>query len=484
MKRSKQNLSHYRMHTLDMGQLVPIACVPVLPGDTIQHSTSALIRLAPLNTPVMHPVAARIHHFFVPNRLTWPESENGGWEQFITGGPDGMNDQTVPFIGTRDNANTWLHYLGVPVTTLPGINVNALPLRAANMIYNEYYRDQDLVDARELDDWTIPNIAWEKDYFTTARPWAQKGPNVSLPIGENAPVFGVGVNDTTALEVQGFSNGMPDADNTHVFDTVGPDATYKEGSAVGNLFADLSSNNMININEFRAGFAIQRYQEARARYGSRFTEYLRYLGITPSDARLQRPEYLGGGSTRLSFSEVLQTAPGEADEAGVGDLYGHGIAGLRSNAYRKFFEEHGFIISMLSVRPKAIYQNGVHREFLKTTKEDYFQKELANLGQQEVLLGELYLDQADYEDTFGFQDRYDEYRTHPSWIGNDFRQLLNSWHLGRDLDGSVTLNEDFINCVPSKRIFQVEANDSLWCMINHKVVARRLVPKRAYPRIL
>lgn len=485
MKRAKHNLSHYRMHTLDMGEFVPIACVPVLPGDTVQHSSSALVRVAPLNTPVMHPVAVRMHHFFVPNRIVWPESENGGWEQFITGGPDGNNQESPPTVKAPQAPKNLLHYLGVPVDPEGTRDVNGLALRATNLIWNEYYRDQDIESERPLESTSVPKIAWEKDYFTTARPWASKGPEITLPIGQYAPVL---ADADLATPGELVSMGGTDG-NQWGMQQSGPGIDWSGGVNPSDpsdlhMVADLGAGSQININDFRAGFALQRYQEARARYGSRFTEYLRYLGITPSDARLQRPEYLGGGSTRLSFSEVLQTTPGAEGEVGVGDLYGHGIAGIRSNAYRKFFEEHGYIITVLSVRPKAIYENGCHREFLKTTKEDYFQKELANLGQQDVLMGELFLAQEDYRSTFGFQDRYDEYRQHWSFVGNDFRSVLNSWHLARDLDANVALNQDFIRCDPSKRIYQVETGDSLWAMINHKVVARRLVSKRAYPRIL
>ena len=199
------------------------------------------------------------------------------------------------------------------------------------------------------------------------------------------------------------------------------------------LEADLTTASSPSINDWRAAFAIQRYQEARARYGSRFVEYLRYCGVRPSDARLQRAEYIAGGTARINFSEVLQTGSGtrgtDPDTLGVGDMYGHGIAGVRSNRYRKFFEEHGYVVSFLSIRPKAIYVNGVPREFLKRTKEDYFQKELASLGQQEVFAQELHGGSVPGT-VFGFEDRYEEYRRHPSGVSQDFETILNSFHMG------------------------------------------------------
>ena len=483
MKRSKQTLSHYRMHTCDMGELIPIQCVPVLPGDTMQGNQSILIRVSPLNTPVMHPVTVRAHTWYVPNRVVWPESEGGGWEQFITGGPLGTDSQEPPREFATNDKKAVHTFLGVPPGTL-GV-YNTLSLRAYNQIWNSRYRDQDLATERAVNENALANIAWEKDDLTTARPWTQKGAAVSIPIGDTAPI-------QTAAPVGGkpsvwstFENEQHLMDASAVSSHVELDSVPDAGKLTA-LEADLSNASTVDINEFRAGFALQRYQEARARYGSRFVEYLRYLGIRPSDARLQEPEYISGGTARLNFSEVLQTSPNDpgTDQNGIGDLYGHGIAGLRTPKFRKFFEEHGYLITLLSVRPKAVYMNGCDREFLKRNKEDFFQRELANLGQQEVWNGQVFHNQPNYLQAFGYQDRYDEYRKHPSQVGQDFRDTLNSWHLARELDVNATLNESFIECNPSKRIFQVETNDVLWVMSNNHLVARRQVPKRANPRII
>lgn len=480
MKRYKHTLSHYRMVTANMGELFPVQCVPVLPGDTMQGSTSALIRVSPMNTPVMHPVNVRCHSFFVPNRLVFP-----GWEDFITGGNDGQGEgETIPVGPMSPLKKDARCYLGMP--PVDGLSVNNMPLLAFRKIFNEYYRDQDLVP-----EWTtgqtIPKIAWEKDYFTTARPFTQRGPDVSLPIfGETPRVM----TDQTSGNNATLSNGQGGAFSLHA-NALDQPITYQTTAGLGNMYVEPDAA-QISINDFRAGFALQRYQEARARYGARFTEYLRYLGITPSDARLQRPEFLGGGTTRLSFSEVLQTAPtsgrdeGGIEGTGVGDLYGHGIAGLSTGKWRRFFEEHGYVITLMSIRPKAVYLNGVPREFLKTTKEDYFQRELANLGQQEVWNNEVSADPDSGAEVFGYQDRYHEYRSHPSQIGQDFRDTLNSFHLGRDIPAGQALNQNFVECDPSRRIFQITdpTIDTLWCMVNNHLVARRMVPKVAKPRIL
>ena len=404
-----------------------------------------------------------------------------GWEDFITGGNDGLGEGTsIPTFQTTAEKKTISAYCGI--APIGGVDASELPIRAFNKIYNQRYRDQDLLAERPETNNQIPFCAWEKDYFTTARPFTQRGPDVSLPIGgEIRTDVGVegGISIWSTLQ-----NGYRFMESNDVTNRV--QLTNDAAQDVANMYL---AETDVSVNEFRAAFAIQRYQEARARYGARFTEYLRYCGITPSDARLQEPEFLGGGTARLNFSEVLQTAPTDAtggpEEAqGIGDLFGHGIAGVRSRPYRKFFEEHGYVMTLCSIRPKAIYMNGTHREFLKTTKEDFFQKELSNLGQQEVYQAELYSENE--RDVFGFQDRYHEYRSHPSNVVGDFRDLLNSWHLARELQADVTLNGDFINCDPSDRIFQVgnDVADTCWVMANHHIVARRMVPKRANPRII
>ena len=490
MKRWKHTLSNYRMVTGNMGELMPINCVPVLPGDTFRGSTDVLIRCSPLNTPVMHPVKVRVHHWFVPNRIIWD-----GWEDFITGGNDGLGEgQTIPQATLGAGKKTVTAYLGMS-NTGAGKNYNALALFGFNKIYNQRYRDQDLVPERAEGDDTLPRVAWEKDYASTARPWTQRGPEVTLPLGATAPV----IPDTGTDLQPSFTAAGSDVGPLIKESSNHPNSIIHAGASTGNmqwenpkLIADLANAEAPAVNDFRAAFALQRYQEARARYGARFVEYLRYLQINPSDARLQEPEYLGGGETRLSFSEVLQTSPTpdrseppDRQGIGVGDMFGHGIAGAKTATYQKFFEEHGYVFTLLSVRPKALYVNAMPKEFLKTTKEDYFQKELANLGQQEVYAEELHAGSTPGT-VFGFQDRYHEYRTHPSMISQDFLDTLNAYHIGRDLAPDPVLNQAFVDCVPPDRIFQVgEATaDTLWVMANNHIVARRMVPKRANPRII
>lgn len=498
MKRSKHSLSHYKLFSCDMGKLVPVNVLEVLPGDSMQISSAALVRVSPLVSPVMHPVVVRFHHWFVPHRLVW-----SGWEDFITGGPDGLGGASgaYPVInsgGTGFGSGSLLDYMGIP-PSVPNTDVSAMPVRSYNLIFNEFYRDQDLVTKVAQDQTSVLNCAWEKDYFTSARPWSQKGPEVSLPVGGTAPVSGT---------VSVLGGGSPTFDIGGSIVGLGQDvggqniAKYTQGSNAGtavwsnpalsathSLSADLGLASSVKVNEVRRAFALQRYQEARAQYGSRYTEYLRYLGVRSSDARLQRPEYLGGGKQVISFSEVVRTgsesAPADPGVGAIGELKGHGIAAMRSRRFRRFFEEHGHVITIMSVRPRTIYEQGIERGWSRRTKEDYWQKELELIGQQEILNKEVYADgSATDSEVFGYQDRYSEYRHVQSQVAAEFRSLLDYWHMARIFGSRPTLNGAFVTCDPTKRIHAEQTQNSLWCMVNNSIHARRMVGRKTIGRIV
>lgn len=485
MKRNKFSLSHYKLLTMDMGELIPITWFEALPGDSIQHATSALIRVSPLLSPVMHPVRVRLHHWFVPLRLIWDD-----FEDFITGGPDGDDSTQVPyFYNTTINEGTLHDYLGIPPHAY-GVNDwwSALPARAYNLIYNDHYRDQDLCSevalstASGVDATTsiaIQKVAWEKDYFTTARPWQQKGTGVTIPLGTTAPVVSSGdgipqFDDTSGGSVRTLKmkSSTVSADWSAAGAHTNLDAVWSNPK----LQADLSSATGIDIADLRLALSIQRYQEARAKYGSRYVEYLRYLGVRSSDARLQSAEYLGGGRQIIQFSEVLQTAEGVAP---VASMKGHGIAALRSNRYRRFFEEHGIVMTLMSVVPKSIYSSAIHRGWNRDVKEDYFQRELQFIGEQEVPYREIQHNHTTPDDLFGYQARYDEYRYMPSSIAGEFRTSLNHWHYARIFGSDVALNNTFVEATPTKRVNASSGTDCLYVMANHSIQARRMLSRRA-----
>lgn len=485
MKRGKFNLSHYVLGTGFMGRLYPVGNVEVMPGDTFRHQTSVLLRLTPLAAPVMHPVQVRLHHFFVPYRLVWET-----WEDFITGesaSQPPVEDSSTALDTAQGSITDWL---GIP--SVDNLEYNTLHQRAVKLVWNEFYRDQDLQTELDITSdnsgRTCPYVCWEKDYFTSARPWAQKGDEITLPLGTEAPVLGIGsrtqsysysnenVYETGASGTRQYASSLHPGTNESIEED-------PNNSGYPYIRADLTSATAASVAEIRRAFALQRYNEARARYGSRYVEYLRAaFGVQSSDGRLSRPEYLGGGKQTISFSEVLSTN----DQGTLGAFGGHGIAALRSNAYMRFFEEHGVVLSLLSVRPKAMYNDGLPRKFSKSEKEDYYQKELAFIGQQEVLNKEVYADPSDGQDddTFGYQDRYAEYRSEPSRVTTGFRSTYDDWHLGRVFASRPALNSTFVQCAPTVRVFQDQVNPPLLIMANHKIGARRRVPASTAARVI
>lgn len=488
MKRSKFSLSNYKNFTADLGGLIPCGLLEVLPGDSIQQATTALVRTQPLLAPVMHPVTVRIQHYFVPHRLVWDD-----WETFITGGPDGMDASvfpTVSFAAGGPEIGSLADYLGIPTDNVGTLEASALPFRGYAMIWNEHIRDQDLqtplvIDTSSGPDTTtsvlLQNDNWEKDYLVSARPWEQKGPAITIPLGTSAPVLGLGVSganvasSTIKYESSGsIPSGTRGWGPTDIFleDFDNSAGTAGTGNHRPNVRADLTDASAVTVNILREAMALQRYEEARARYGSRYVEYLRYLGVRSGDARLQRPEYLGGGQQNIQFSEVLQTAEGTDP---VGDLKGHGLAGMRSNRWRRFFEEHGYVFSFMSVKPKTMYSQGLARHWNRRTKEDFFQKELQHIGQQEILNKEVYASHTSPNGVFGYGDRYDEYRRQLSTIAGEFRTTLDFWHLARTFTSDPALNASFVKAVPTDRIFAVPSTHDLLIQAKHSIQARRIV---------
>jgi len=494
MKRSKHSLSHYHNTTFNQGQLLPVGCVEVLPGDTFRHSTAALLRVSPLASPVMHPVHVSVHSWYVPSRVLWD-----GFEDFITGVDTATPLPSITVTSGDADAVALARSLGVGYGSTT-IDLNSLPFRAYNLIWNEFYRDQDLDtaltvpvgDSDDVANYAIQNVSWEKDYFTTARANPQQGADtevVSLTLsGGNAPVTGIGVN-TTPLGGGPFGSiRETDASSTtsyaNAWNSGAANSMYIEedpsNSGYPNVRVDLSSaaiTGSMNINDWRTSMALQRIREHRNRFGSRYRDMLAFLGVRSSDGRLQRPEYLGGGRQTIAFSEVLSTA--DSGTADVGSLFGHGIAALRTRPYRRFFEEHGYVLTLANVRPKTIYQTQVPRMFLRSEYSDFWQKEFEMLGEQAVTNAEIYSDASSPSDVFGYVPRFDDYRFQPSYVSGEFRDTLDSWSMARQFSSQPVLNASFVNADPTDRIYLSTATDQLYAMFSHKIVARRLVARKA-----
>lgn len=488
MRRNPVNLSHYKLATMNMGQLVPIGLTEVLPGDTFNHRSDIMVRCNPMVAPPIHPVGAKVMHFFVPHRLVWDD-----WEDFITGGPDGNSAPTFPTISTGGGfaVGSLADHLGVP-PLVASRDVSALPFRGYSLIWNKYIRDQDLDTELVIDTTSGPDtttntsmqyVRWAKDYFTTARPWEQKGPQITIPVGTTAPVVADGpfMLDGGSGQSVGFAAVTT---NQTAFYTPVPNATTSAAQEyMSGLEVDLAAAAGVSVPDFRLALALQTYEEARAMYGSEYVDYLNYLGVRSSDARLQRPEYLGGGSQLLQFSEVLGTV--NNDDTDVGQLGGHGITAMKSNAYTRFFEEHGYVFSFLVVQPKSIYSNGLPRTWNRRTKYDFWQKETQHIGQQEILNKELYLAAASPDGVFGYSDRYREYREQPSYIAGEMRTTLNYWNFARIFSSAPALNSAFVSMadVP-ERPFADQASDVLIVMAKHKLRARRIIDSNATPRVI
>lgn len=492
MKRHKHSLSHYKLTSCSMGMLIPTTWFTVIPGDTVQMSTSVLTRVSPLKYPVMHPLRARVLHVYCPMRLLWED-----WEEFRTGfDKDGAaSTKTFPTIAlTNPTANTLSDYLGIPPGTY-SVTVNALPYRMYSLVYNELMRDQQLQAALTIDltdggdsttNTALKTINWERDYFTLARTSEQLGSEVTLPLGTTAPILGddtqyvhwANADDSDHAMFRAASSTNIESDST----TSGTarSIAFKTGTVAG-LTADLTNATAASINDLREAFALQKYAEARNRYGARYVEFLRYLGIKSSDGRLDRPEVLGSGQATIQFSEAMQTGPTTdgTGKTGVGILAGHGIGAMRSNRFRRFFEEDGIVMSFLSYRPRTMYGNGIHKEWLKTTKEEFWNKELQDIGAQAIQNNETYYGHSSPTGTFGYVDRYEEMRNIPSGISADFRNSnANFAHLARIFAGDTALNSSFITCDASNRIFQSTSEHQFQCMVKHSIQARRLLKRR------
>ncbi len=495
------DLSHDRKMSLDMGDLVPILVLDTIPGDKITMSTSQMLRFAPLITPIMHQVTVYTHFYFVPNRILWPN-----WKDFITGGENGQDASVFPYVALNSmgTIGSLQDYMGLPnVSGLADEQISAMAFSAYQLIFNEYYRDQNLIDEvdYELNDGNnnsaggpllvMRKRAWQHDYFTSALPFTQKGTEATIPLGTTAPLSW---NPTPSVNlgdsIRDVQTGVKVTDNMELNSGPAGNLIVNNNSvSVDNtdfLSVDLSTATASSINDLRNAFRLQEWLEKNARGGSRYIEsILSHFGVKSSDARLQRPEFLGGGSSPVTISEVLQTSAASGEPTPQGNQAGHGISVGANGSFSYFCEEHGYIIGIMSILPKTAYQQGLPKHFKKFDKFDYYWPSFAHLGEQPILNEELFMDmiENDNKAVFGYIPRYAEYKYMNSSVHGEFKTTLDFWHMGRKFATRPALNEAFISSDPTTRIFAVETGEHIYCHLYHNIKAQRRMPYFGTPTI-
>lgn len=504
------DLSHDVKLSCQMGDLVPVLAMECLPGDRVKIGCEHLSRLAPMLAPLMHRVDVRVEYFFVPNRLVW---EN--WENWITnGGADPATDvlPVHPFLyingtglggGQNWNSSRLFDFMGIPD---PGQcpdgtyneKISAIPFAAYQRIYDEFYRDENVIDTQptaiecidgnntlRYEMFKIRKRAWEADYFTKALPWAQKGQSVDVPLGEVELKNNWWLDGTPHHQIAGGSYPASLPQNLREnYDTTNFIEVANNVAGIGGKLAYDPDGSLTvgatTINDLRLAYRLQEWLERNARGGTRYAELIRaHYNVSPQDARLQRPEYIVGVKNPIQISEVLNTT-GTVD-APQGTMTGHGISYYNGSWGKYFCQEHGYIIGLLSVMPKTCYQQGIPRHFLKIDDPTQIAwPTFANLGEQEVLNREIMAFRTTGGETWGYQSRYMEYKNLPNRVCGDFRDTLNFWHMGRIFDSSTPpqLNQDFIECNPTYRIWAVEdtSYDHCWMQVLHHIHVNRALP--------
>ncbi len=521
--RSVFNLSHVKRLTADMGQLIPVLFLECVPGDTMKIGCEAVTRFQPLVAPILDNVDMYVHYFFVPTRLLMDGDKD--WETFLTGGKDGKDDSISlplwsfsyadgssvdpknPFSNgiTNGKYSLW-DYFGLPIkdsaTDLKVRDANhvlGFAQRAYNFCFNEFYRDENLVDEVSLNNGTLLYRAWKKDYFTSALPWQQRGISPALPISGTIPLAG----SLTLLNPRFLTEGG--SQNLHFDGTNFINGTTPSGGNLNSYGGDIASSSTAHVDlsnastfdvaVLREAFQIQRWLELNARAGVRYTEFLKaHFGYAPLDEVLQRPEYIGGTKSEIVVSEVLQTSRTVDDteiEKGSpqGNLAGHGLGAMSDFIATYTAKEFGYIIGIASWMPKPSYQQGVNRIFSRRTKYDFYFPEFAHLSEQALTKGEVYAtgDESHDNSIFGYQSAYAEMKYMPSINTSDMRDTFSYWHLGRKFSSDPSLNAGFLTTNTAysggirKDIFAVKNEPGLIVQFGNVVEAIRPMPVYGTP---
>lgn len=544
------NLSHDVKSSYNFDKLYPILCRSIYPGDTFNVRAEVFARTMPLLAPVMHNVDMHLYFFFVPNRLIWNADKKKDWKIFITGGEKGEeNGDTcvLPYWTYTQLHNTGndeiarngslLDHMGFPsigrADTIQGGHVDkisALPFRAYQLVWNEYFRNQNVQNEIEFDYgqgqisdddvealFAFRKKCWEKDYFTSCLPFAQRGEAVKLPISGTGTFTGQIPVSVTSARPAGSQlaygligdEGVDVSGNSVAFNGLGSASANKaltlEGTGAVSA-GDLSFTGLEigTINDFRYCLRLQQWLENNARCGSRYIEQLfSHFGVRSSDARLQRPELLGGGKIPLLFTDVEQTSFGEGESDNVlGDLAGKGTLFGKTSGFKKYFEEHGILLGLLTIIPRTSYSQGIPREWTLFDKTDFYFPEFANLGEQAVLNKEIYYNPADPavlppvgsgddlspDGVFGYQGRFTEMRYYPSSVHGELKDTLKYWHFGRIFPSLPRLNAQFVEAQTSADVWALtdiseQGYDPFICQIHLDIKAVRPMPKYAVPTL-